>query len=212
MIRRGACTKISQRWNRHRQNKLTKNFQIFQPMVSKGQLLLTIKKQEKFTKYTTDNTTERPVILINRKKEGIFLHEDHFRIPTRPLSGHVNKGLIHLVKQSMYVLNGLTLKGQCHEIFDFWFFSWINFPHAPEYTITAISNFSENLLKYSRLKVHHRWKRWYRWCTLTCEYLLKFLTKFETVLMGYFGAGGKLTHEKNQKQKISWHCPFKRTL
>ncbi len=27
--------------------------------------------------------------------------------------------------------------------------------------------------------------------------------------MGYSGAGGKLIHEKNQKQKISWHCPFK---
>ena len=33
--------------------------------------------------------------------------------------------------------------------------------------------------------------------------------KFETVLMEYSGAGGKLIHEKNQKQKISWHCPFK---
>ncbi len=29
--------------------------------------------------------------------------------------------------------------------------------------------------------------------------------------MGYSGAGGKLIHEKNQKQKISWHCPFKGT-
>ncbi len=27
--------------------------------------------------------------------------------------------------------------------------------------------------------------------------------------MVYCGAGGKLIHEKNQKQKISWHCPFK---
>ncbi len=27
--------------------------------------------------------------------------------------------------------------------------------------------------------------------------------------MGYSGAGGKLIDEKNQKQKISWHCPFK---
>ncbi len=27
--------------------------------------------------------------------------------------------------------------------------------------------------------------------------------------MGYSGAGGKLIHKKNQKQKISWHCPFK---
>ncbi len=28
--------------------------------------------------------------------------------------------------------------------------------------------------------------------------------------MWYSGAGGKLIHEKNRKQKISWHCPFKR--
>ncbi len=27
--------------------------------------------------------------------------------------------------------------------------------------------------------------------------------------MEYSGAGGKLIHEKNQKQKISWHYPFK---
>jgi hypothetical protein len=52
----------------------------------------------------------------------------------------------------------------------------------------------------------------YRWCTLTCEYRREFSKKFETVLMGYSGAGGKLIHEKNQKQKISWHCPFKHFL
>ncbi len=28
--------------------------------------------------------------------------------------------------------------------------------------------------------------------------------------MEYSGAGGKLIHGKNQKQKISWHCPFNR--
>ncbi len=50
---------------------------------------------------------------------------------------------------------------------------------------------------------------WHRWSTLSCEYLCEFSKKFETVLMGYSGAGGKLIHEKNQKQKISWHCPFK---
>ncbi len=27
--------------------------------------------------------------------------------------------------------------------------------------------------------------------------------------MQYSGAGGKLIHQKNQKQKILWHCPFK---
>ncbi len=47
----------------------------------------------------------------------------------------------------------------------------------------------------------HRGCCWYRWCTLTCEY--------ETFLMGYSGAGGQLIHEKNQKQKIPWHCLFK---
>jgi hypothetical protein len=29
--------------------------------------------------------------------------------------------------------------------------------------------------------------------------------------MDYSGAGGKLIHEKNKKQKILWHCPFKDT-
>jgi hypothetical protein len=54
----------------------------------------------------------------------------------------------------------------------------------------------------------HRCQR-HRWSTLSCEYLREFSKKFETVLMGYSGAGGKLIHEKNQEQKISWHCPFK---
>ncbi len=55
-----------------------------------------------------------------------------------------------------------SLKEQCHEIFDFWFFSWISFPQASEYTTTAISNFFENSRRYSRLKVHH-WCQQHRW-------------------------------------------------
>jgi hypothetical protein len=47
--------------------------------------------------------------------------------------------------------------------------------------------------------------------TLSCEYLRKFSKKFETTLMVYSGAWGKLIYEKNQKSKISWHCPFKGT-
>ncbi len=35
----------------------------------------------------------------------------------------------------------------------------------------------------------------------SCEYLREFSEKYETVLMGYSGAGGKLIDEKNQKQK-----------
>ncbi len=41
------------------------------------------------------------------------------------------------------------------------------------------------------------------------EHLREFSKKFKTALMVYSGAWGKLIHGKNQKQKISWHCPFK---
>ncbi len=40
-----------------------------------------------------------------------------------------------------------------------------------------------------------------RWCTLICKSLRELSKKFERVLMGYSGAGGKLIHEKNQKLK-----------
>jgi hypothetical protein len=33
--------------------------------------------------------------------------------------------------------------------------------------------------------------------------------KFEMALMIYIGAWLKLIHEKNQKSKNSWYCPFK---
>jgi len=54
------------------------------------------------------------------------------------------------------------LKGQCHEIFCFWFFSWISFPQASDYTIRVVTNFFENSLRYSQLKVCHRCHR-HRW-------------------------------------------------
>ncbi len=191
---------------------------------------------------------------------------------------------------------GVCLKGQCHEIFFFWFFLWISFPSAPEYPIRTISNFFENSRRYSQVKVHHqcqrhrwpicyrcqrrRWQvatgindtggkfaagvvdtggkwweqyqaadtlkwiwrqkfiymvtllpkgaqtkllkffclkifsichrcRWHRWCTLSREYLREFSKKFEKAVLVYSDASGKLIHEKNQKSKISWHCPFK---
>ncbi len=37
---------------------------------------------------------------------------------------------------------------------------------------------------------------------------LNFWKVFETTLMVYSGAWGKLIHEKYQKSKISWYCPF----
>ncbi len=67
------------------------------------------------------------------------------------------------------------------------------------------------LLKFFWLKIFvicHRCQR-HRWSTLSYKYLCDFWKKFEMILMGYSGAGGKLIHKKTQKQKISWHCPFK---
>ncbi len=60
------------------------------------------------------------------------------------------------------------------------------------------------LLKFFWLNIFsicHRC-RWHRWQTLSCEYL----REFSRILWGW----GKLIHEKNQKQKILWHCPFNR--
>ncbi len=117
-------------------------------------------------------------------------------------------------------------KGEFHEIFDFWFFheSVSPKPLSSYYTIWAVSNFFENSRRHSQLKLQqrYRWHRWqfatgtnntsetggkicrrccwHRWCTLTCEYLRELSKKFETVLMGYSGAGGKLVLEKNQKK------------
>jgi hypothetical protein len=36
-----------------------------------------------------------------------------------------------------------------------------------------------------------------------------FIKKFKMTLMLFLGAWGKMIHEKNLKQKMSWHCPFK---
>ena len=64
---------------------------------------------------------------------------------------------MHFVWKSFKHLH--LLKGQCHEIFCFWFFSWISFPPAPEYPIRTVSNFFENSRRYSQVKVHHRCQR-----------------------------------------------------
>ncbi len=38
--------------------------------------------------------------------------------------------------------------------------------------------------------------------TLSCEYLREFLKKFETTLMVYSGAWGKLIHEKTEVENL----------
>ncbi len=55
--------------------------------------------------------------------------------------------LLLLLSLSNWHLLLASLKGQCHEIFRFWFFSSISFPPAPEYPIRTVSNFFENSRK-----------------------------------------------------------------
>ncbi len=50
----------------------------------------------------------------------------------------------------------MNLKGQCHGIFCFRFFSWIIFPQAPENNIRVVSNFFKDWRRHSQVKVHHR--------------------------------------------------------
>ncbi len=46
----------------------------------------------------------------------------------------------------------------------------------------------------------------------TANISANFQKKFETALRIFSGAWGILIHEKNQKSKISCHCPFKGTV
>jgi hypothetical protein len=80
-----------------------------------------------------------------------------------------------------------VLKGQCHEIFCFRFFSYIIFLQAPENDTRVISNFS-------KIRGDIRKSR----CTTGINNT-----------GGKSRAGGKLIHVKNLKSKISRTCPFK---
>jgi hypothetical protein len=76
------------------------------------------------------------------------------------------------------------------------------FPPSPEYPIRAVSNFFENSGRYSQVKMHHRYQR-HRWqiCPRCQRHRRQFSKKFETDLMVYSGAWGKLIHEKTRCRK-----------
>ncbi len=54
------------------------------------------------------------------------------------------------------------VKGTMSRDFCLWFFSWISFPPAPEYSSRTVSNFFESSQRYPQVKVHHRNQR-HRW-------------------------------------------------
>jgi len=83
-----------------------------------------------------------------------------FKIFWKPRWFHNAKSVFFAVNARLPVCVGL--KGQCHKIFCFWFFSWISLPPATEYPFWTVSNFFENSRRYSQGKVHHRYQR-HRW-------------------------------------------------
>jgi hypothetical protein len=62
----------------------------------------------------------------------------------------------------------IALKGQYHEIFDVWFYSWISFPQATEYTLGRFQFFSTIRRDLSQLKVHQQC-RWHRWQKISTQ-------------------------------------------
>jgi hypothetical protein len=131
---------------------------------------------------------------------------------------HQRVCILYFLKKSQIrcTLVWSPLKGQCHEIFCFWFFSSISFLPAPEYPIR----------RYSQVKVHHRYQRHRSPAAklppvsttpaanlppVSTTPAANFATSFTSVVdTGGNFAWGKLIHEKTRK--ISWRCPFKPQL
>ncbi len=65
----------------------------------------------------------------------------------------IKKPTVYTVGYTVPLSISLFLKGQCHEIFRFWFFSSTSLPPASEYPIRTVSKFFENSRRYSQLKV-----------------------------------------------------------
>jgi hypothetical protein len=75
--------------------------------------------------------------------------------------------------------------------------------NLPPVSLTPVANLP-------RVSQHQRY-----WCqnllpVSSYEYLRKFLKKIKMILMLFSRAWGKMIHEKNLKQKISWNYPFRK--
>ncbi len=97
--------------------------------------------------------------------------------------------------------------------------AWYCSHYLPPVSLTPVANLPPVSLipvtichrrRWHRRQIcRYRWHRWqichlcqqHWWCTLTCEYVREFSKKFETVLMGYSGAGGEMIHKKTRSKK-----------
>ncbi len=94
---------------------------------------------------TTENKIRAPLVYLDTQSDCHLrrycthcLHS-YTPIPTYSVSQFSSAIQSQIV---MIIWNFISiLKGQCHEFFCFWFFSWISFPPAPVYPITTVSIF-----------------------------------------------------------------------
>ncbi len=74
---------------------------------------------------------------------------------------------------------------------------WTCSHYLPQESLTPVANLPPVLTTLAILVANLPLVSWYRWCTLTCKYLREISKN-----------GEDDSRKKNQKQKISWHCPF----
>ncbi len=89
----------------------------------------------------------------------------HFPRPSCTWSSrpYLDHELCHGMKRVFFVkLVDPFFKGTVSRDFLLLVFLWISYSPAPEYPIRTVSNFFQNSLRYSQLKVDHRC-RWHRW-------------------------------------------------
>ncbi len=94
-------------------------------------------------------------------KDDLFVYYFSFFFIFFLILNRIRSYIVSQIVKSLLVFL-LKLMGQCQEIFDFRFLSWISFSQAPGIPLGPYRNFFENLRSYSQLKVHH-WCRWLRW-------------------------------------------------
>jgi hypothetical protein len=139
-----------------------------------------------------------------------ILFKKHVNNPAPDLS-RFNHSFVHhyfITECSFAVAVATLLKGQCHEICCFWFFSWISFPPSPEYLIRTVSNFFQKFAEIVASQGAPPVST-----TLQGKFAAgvndtaindtggKVATsvKFEMVIMVYSVAWGKLIHKKKLK-------------
>jgi hypothetical protein len=114
---------------------------------------------------------------------------------------------------SAFMKERIQLKGQCHEIFCFWFFYGTVSPQPQRIPLGPFRIFSK-----IRGDIRKSTTPAAKIPPISTTPAANFATSFASVVdiemllmavMVYSGTWEKLIHEKNQKSKISWHCPFK---